>query len=607
MQVEFPEAPQARATYSGAPTGTASGFRRRRPKSGHRSSSPRSPRRDHSCDSGEGMLPEAIFSAPVVVEAPTSLSITTECGTERVMPHTWLVLDSTTTLEAGLNCLAPDAGGGTITEGGERLQQVSDDRLNATGAEANFQRCSRSSSLASLRHAAVILTLFGNREGKSKGIVPMGPTLLAHSASREVVKERARRVESIVAFRAATASQRPRPGTVQNTPRTARLPSVQGTPRPGTVSQRSPRQSVMQKGLQALEDFTSFAEHKFGNTVRAWFMLDPEARMTIGEKQFARACDEIGFRGNVIALWRYLDSDQSGHITILELDAPAAISLAELKLVIRERFMDSASACFSFMDDNRSDRLFKDEFVRSMKQFGFKASSSARLFGMFDRQRLQCITSKDIVFLDRWNPPPYLFSRPDTVGLENFKSALRNIFVSLLRAWKQLLDKDGTMRVSWDEFCDTCKYLQKKSMMHGLPKTEAQQAAIWRALDEDCGGWIALREFDQESFESVAKFKTWSMENHGSVAHSFQALTTHSNAKLHIHELLKIEDMMPSESHAKLLIQGLNMGNNFTNGTHLVKGKTMSIQVPFLVEKDVRFLDKWDLEWEEQERLAQKT
>merc|ERR1719265_1919989 len=108
---------------------------------------------------------------------------------------------------------------------------------------------------------------------------------------------------------------------------------------------------------------------------------------------------------------------------------------------------------------------------------------------MFDRHRLQFITSKDIVFLDRWNPPPYLFSRPDPVGLDNFKNALRKMFVSLLRAWKQLLDKDGTMRVSWDEFCDTCKKLPRmhglpNDMHHGLPKTEAQQAAIWRALDE---------------------------------------------------------------------------------------------------------------------------
>ena len=36
---------------------------------------------------------------------------------------------------------------------------------------------------------------------------------------------------------------------------------------------------MMQKGLQALEEFNRFAEHKFGNTVRAWFQLDPEGKL----------------------------------------------------------------------------------------------------------------------------------------------------------------------------------------------------------------------------------------------------------------------------------------------------------------------------------------
>merc|ERR1719327_1754515 len=112
------------------------------------------------------------------------------------------------------------------------------------------------------------------------------------------------------------------------------------------------------------------------------------------------------------------------------------------------------------------------------------------------------------------------------------------------------------MRVSWDEFTETCKYLQRKSGLHGLPKTEAQRAGIWRALDEDCGGWIALKEFDQESFECIATFKNWSLQNYGAVCTSFQALSG-GNGKLTESELLMIPDF-----NAKLLIQGLNVSRN---------------------------------------------
>jgi hypothetical protein len=361
----------------------------------------------------------------------------------------------------------------------------------------------------------------------------------------------------------------------------------------------------MQKGLQALDEFNRFAAHKFGNTVRAWFMLDPDGKMSIGEKQFARACDEIGFHGNVPALWRYLDSDQSGLITILELDSSAAISLAELKMVIQERFHGSALECFRCMDDNGSDRLFKDEFVRSMKTFGFKGHVASRLFNMFDKHRLGSICSKDVIFLDRWNPPPYLFTRPDVAGLENFKHALKSMFTSLLRAWRQLLDRDGTMRVSWDEFCETCRVLQKKSAISGLPKNEAQRAGLWRALDEDCGGWISLREFDQESFDAISTFKVWAGKTHGASATAFQALTHNSAGKLSEAELEKCHI---EKFNMRLFIQGLNLSNNISVQSWLDdKGRKQSMDVPFLVEKDVRFLDKWDLDWEEQESAAKRS
>lgn len=570
-----------------APASGRSGSRRPLSKPSSRGALPRSPHDSHE------QLPAMEVPLPVIVVAPTSLTITSESGNERVMKNTWIVLDSITTIEAALNCLHEDAGGGTISEGGERLQQVSDDRLNAKGAEANFQRCSHGASLIGLRHAVLILRLCGNRERRVDGVQGSMPSSAPPSIAE--INERARRVESIVAFRAATASQRTRPESSQVTPRSPRLPAIQ-------TSSILPRQSMMQKGLQALEEFNRFAAHKFGNTVRAWFMLDPEGKMAIGEKQFARACDEIGFRGNLVALWRYLDSDQSGYITILELDAQSAISLAEFKTVIRDRFGGSAMNAFNFMDDNHSDRLFKDEFVGSMKKLGFKARTAARLFSMFDCHRLGSITSKDVVFLDRWNPPPYLFSRPDVVGLENFKNILRSHFTSLLRSWRQLLDRDGTMRVSWDEFCDTCKHLQKKGHQPGVPKTENQRAGVWRSLDEDCGGWISLREFDQDAFDCLAKFKHWAVKNHGAVATGVQHMVG-ASGKLTDVELDKID-----EFNSKLLIQGLNLSNNVTV-VHTIDehGRKVTVETPFLTEKDVRFLDKWDLDWEEQEYRAKRS
>lgn len=572
--------------FEGVCCASSSAFHKTRVKPSHKLATPRE----------LPPLSEVRVFTPVVAEALTSLTLVTDSGTERVLPHTWLVLDSNTSVEAAANRLSPQAGGGSITDGSERLQQVSDDRLTTTGAEANFQRSARASSLVGLRHAAFILTLFGNRERQSGNVEPIGPVL--QYIPTTAADDRAKRVESMIKFRAAAASSRSRQAGESQSPRSARLPPLQN---------KNARQSMMQKGLQALEEFTRFAEHKFGNTLRAWFKLDPEGKMMLGEKQFARGCDEIGFHGNVVALWRYLDSDQSGHITILELDAGAAIALAEFKMVIRDRFQGSAQQAFAHMDANHSDRLFKDEFVKGMRSLGFKASSGAKLFNMFDRERLGSITSKDVLFLDRWSPPPYLFSRPDTTGLENLKNSLRTVYKSLLRAWRQLLDKDSSMRVSWDDFCSSCKHLegrasiaQRAAASSAVPRTEEHRARVWRALDEDCGGWISLAEFDQEAYACLSKFKLWASEQHGAVTTAFQALTGSTGGKLTETELAAVGNI-----DASLLIQGLNLSNNvIVQHTVDEKNKKISWEVPFLIEKDVRFLDKWDIEWEQQESGA---
>ena len=56
------------------------------------------------------------------------------------------------------------------------------------------------------------------------------------------------------------------------------------------------------KGCRALAEFRDFTNRRFGNPLRTWFLLDPEANMKLGEKQFQRKCMEMGFRGNVTAI-----------------------------------------------------------------------------------------------------------------------------------------------------------------------------------------------------------------------------------------------------------------------------------------------------------------
>ncbi|CAK9041639.1 Uncharacterized protein SCF082_LOCUS24023 [Durusdinium trenchii] len=147
-------------------------------------------------------------------------------------------------------------------------------------------------------------------------------------------------------------------------------------------------QSVMQKGFHALMEFLDFTNRRYGNPARTWFKLDAEANMRLGMRQFERRCMDIGFRGNIPALWKYMDKRNTGVVSLLELHTVTAMELARFKLLIRERFRDSATEMFRFLDDNRSGRVNRVTFSARLQTLHY-AGKSAKLFEYLDRQGLK--------------------------------------------------------------------------------------------------------------------------------------------------------------------------------------------------------------------------
>lgn len=603
-----------------------------------------------------------------VVESCTSLSITlADLGTERVPPHTWLVLDSSLAEDAESNTeisLCGPTGGGIIpAESRKLLSKVSKSRLHAAAAEANFQRAQNGTSMIALRHAALIAGLIGQKAQDSLDVerdkhiqLPLGAreatlmdtyegstfTLLAgvtvhviksdargthvltEAGLRRVVPtnylrmkvpstwctnefeamERARRLEPVIMANAAAASNRADLAMLKRSlegfsctssmnlkegPGAQRSSIFGSTGRTAAYgSSKGVGKSIMKKGHDTLLEFNEFTRRRIGNPVRTWFQLDPEENLRIGEKQFMRRCEEIGFRGNLPSLWRYIDADQTGSITILELDAPAAIVLADFKNLIASHF-GNTTAAFKFFDFNKSGRIAKPEFLMQMRELGYQGNAG-KLHALLDRSGLGIVHTADIAFLDKWHPVPYLFAEYNWKGLQRLKDALVFQHASLLKAWRKALDKDSTMRISWDEFSQACMAIPQareqlpSQYLEDLPQTSDEIAGCWRALDQDCSGWIALREFDQPSFHALASFKRWADESHGGVVAAFRNLDT-ANAKLSEAELKKASRGEKGyKGDFELLFDGLDVNN-----------------ANQLTENDVKFLDAWDLDWEDWE------
>eukprot|EP00929_Paragymnodinium_shiwhaense_P025204 TRINITY_DN15305_c0_g2_i1.p1 TRINITY_DN15305_c0_g2~~TRINITY_DN15305_c0_g2_i1.p1 ORF type:complete len:823 (-),score=213.23 TRINITY_DN15305_c0_g2_i1:64-2532(-) len=581
----------------------------------------------------------AALGIPPIFEANVRIEVHFNDGRITVPANTWLVLVPPKEHFAYLHLtpdsqisevmyLTPDqdnriwlmqeAGGGCIlAEGNARLlRQVVEERLQRKAAEANFRRATKGRCGLALQHATLILryveelecardphaAAFAAKEART--VNPLETRFVEHARAKtpplEKLEDLARRTfpfmkEVHELTRELEANHLKSMGlhkqllkTKVITPQSNRRAMMWVPPEPEEppASWRyDPRKKQRLKGFYAHRHFTTFIIARFGNPLRAWFKLDPQENMTMGMCQFLRSCERICFYGNVASLWKYLDSDESGNVSILELHAPSAMLLARLKRIIKDKFDDDSAKAFRYIDDNGSNRVTRLEFIDVMQSFQFKGSAS-RLFHLLDRKGFGFFSSEDLAFFDKWELPHYIFLNRDEEGLENFKEAITEVHGNALKVWRRVLDKNGMMKMSWDDWVNVCAELRKNNVP-ALSLNTDQVAAVWRAMETDCSGWIALREWDTEAYDNIAIFKRWADEVHGGVLKAFRKLDGSSgNCKLSPSELRKA---LKGPNALKAEVRQLN---------YLFEGLDVH-GVGLLTEAEVKFLEEWDLEWED--------
>jgi Ca2+-binding EF-hand superfamily protein len=333
------------------------------------------------------------------------------------------------------------------------------------------------------------------------------------------------------------------------------------------------RQRIVSQGQRILVNFRCFCKQKFGNSLRAWHALDLNGNMHLTEHEFYRGCESIHYNGNSRQLFQFLDRDTSSSISLLEFDARVAMELAAFKLWADASF-GNIIGCFRAIDENNDGRITMLEFSHKLKQAGYSVGNTKSLFELLDRDSLGTIHVDEMIFLDKWCPPRFLFCEPDPRALDRFKRQLcANFGGSPLRAWRFGLDKDGSMRVCWREFENACvRY--KESLK------DVDVARIWRAMDVDLSGWISLREFDEFSFNALSAFKRWVVDQHGTATRAFRALDRHGAGRVRLGDLTASGALDSNDAAA--VFEGLDPnGSEVWDIRHL------------------RFLDHWDPEAEQ--------
>lgn len=263
-------------------------------------------------------------------------------------------------------------------------------------------------------------------------------------------------------------------------------------------------------GQTILEEFRYFLKRKHGHLVRAWRLaLTSDDSMVLQKAEVLRAVAALGFQGDVRLLWRAFDKDDSGTVSVEELDPKGAQLLAHFRRFIMDNF-GSASAAFRALDRFNTKQLREPEFIEALRSFGFHLPAR-QLFQNLDLERSRTLLEQDLLFLDRWRPPAFLIAAPNPGAAEEVKALLLKSHKNYLRAWRHCLDRDSSNRCNWQEFEMACKQVGFQGDVPGA----------WRALDNDLSGFITLAEIDANSCETLYAFKRWADEEFGGVRAAF--------------------------------------------------------------------------------------
>lgn len=154
-----------------------------------------------------------------------------------------------------------------------------------------------------------------------------------------------------------------------------------------------------------VDEFREVLTSKFGSITRAWRMgLDADNSGLLDFREFCSAVKSLGFTGNLRTLWFNLDTDDSGSISLKELDAPAAAALEKFRARSTLSHGSIPNMWRSCLDRDHSKTVSYQEFAAHVGELGYEDDDETwELFCLLIvRPGCTYITLDDILFLQSW-------------------------------------------------------------------------------------------------------------------------------------------------------------------------------------------------------------
>jgi len=276
---------------------------------------------------------------------------------------------------------------------------------------------------------------------------------------------------------------------------------------PGRLARKTSSYFQRDTDIQELIDIL---RAKYGTLTRAWRVaLDADASGILDFREFSQALQTIGYVGNMRTLWFNLDDDQSGGVSLKEIDPEAYQSLEKFRVLAGRQYGGIVNCWHQLLDADKSGTVGLEEFHEACLELGYDdEDEEAELFGyLLITPGIRYITIHDVKFLQTWE---------DTKNATAFRSRLR-------KGW---VNKDPYQRMSMSKAGSVSGGLTANPSMTTLGASTAADAS---AVD-----YGSIIMYDPE--QSRQAFRKHLVERFGTLCEGFDAIDMNGSGSLSLTE-----------------------------------------------------------------------
>lgn len=323
-----------------------------------------------------------------------------------------------------------------------------------------------------------------------------------------------------------------------------------------------------------------------GSVLRAWrkFFETENDGGRINEFQFVRMCRQIRFPADPVQVFRYLDDDGSGELTLEELDQEGNDLWANFVEWCAQIFSGATDFIQKLLPKNGDKKLTVAHFEEGIAKFGWSRGSESLLFNAVNLRGDDAIDASDLKWLDvqakrakikrtarqralKDKKKQNFDTKTVAVTMAEFKKHLKRSYGNFLRAWRLGLSPNDSVTISRTQFLTACSNLGFKDA----------GKVLWRAFGKDELSPVSLDFLDPETAQVLAHFQRM-VQGLGGVQAAWRVFDKKAVKRVKQPEFLEAMKTLDPSLPAKQLFNGLD-----TDGD----GR--------LAVDDFKFLEKWKL------------